>query len=378
VNSHIAVCHLIHGLGPGGAEHLLVDLAAIAAGAGLRLSVVSLTRPPARSYARDLEGFGVEVRTLGLDHRWDPRALSRGLAACRQLAPDVVHTHLKHADLVGSHVSWRTGLPMVSTLHLIEENVTGAGRVKRQLAALGRHRQAARVIAVSDAQRRWYLRSFSIEPQRVVVIRNGVRMPREDILKESAARHLREEWGAGPGTVVAVMVALMRPGKGHQQLLEAASRLRDDRLRFVLIGDGERQAALLAQADALGLRPDRVIFAGFRNDIGAVLAAADLVVHPTEFDALPTALIHALAAGCPAVASDVGGVPEVVAEGCGILVPAGDVDALAGAVADLAGDPDRRHRMRVAAHRYFAEEFSAEVWAGRLRALYDRVLERGP
>ena len=109
-------------------------------------------------------------------------------------------------------------------------------------------------------------------------------------------------------------------------------------VRFVLAGSGPEEARLRARVEAEGLA-GRVVFAGFREDVAALLAAADLVVHPSHADALPTALIHALAAGVPAVATRVGGIPEIVGDDAGVLVPPAEPAALAGAVRDLAGDP---------------------------------------
>jgi glycosyltransferase involved in cell wall biosynthesis len=116
------------------------------------------------------------------------------------------------------------------------------------------------------------------------------------------------------------------------------------------------------------------VFAGFRDDVAGLLAAADLVVHPSHADALPTALIHALAAGVPAVATRVGGIPEIVGDGAGVLVPPAEPAALAAAVRALTGDPGRRQEMGEAARERFADQFEGTAWARRLAALYAEVL----
>ncbi|MEE8498689.1 MAG: glycosyltransferase, partial [Acidimicrobiia bacterium] len=181
---------------------------------------------------------------------------------------------------------------------------------------------------------------------------------------------LRSELGIADDAIVAVVVAIMRPGKGHDVLVDALPHISDDRVVFLVVGDGPDSERLRARVEDI----DRVVFAGFRDDVGKILAAADFVVHPSLGDALPTALVHALAAGRPVVASAVGGIPEIVPAGAGVLVAPGDPQALAGAIDRVAADVDQRRLMGKRARERYDEEFSAEDWADRLRTLYDEVL----
>ena len=371
--SPIRVCHMIHDLRAGGAEHVLADLGRVAPEAGIEMSVLSMMPLAGRRYPGVLADLGVTVAGLDLPTRWDPRALLRASTSLRSLAPDVVHSHLKHADLVAARVAPRLGLPMVSTLHLIEDDPGPIGRLKRDLAARARSRAASATVAVSEATRRWYLESYPQDPERVVTLHNGIPSPGR--VEPQAAADVRAEFGAGPGVALAVTVALLRPGKGHEVLLEAAAATPG--VRFVLAGEGTQEEHLRREAVRHGVM-DRVVFAGFRSDVSRILAAADLVVHPSLADALPTALIHALAAGAPIVASNVGGIPEIVTPDVGVLVPPGDPQALAAAIAALASDPGRRTAMAEAGRTRFAAEFDGAVWAGRLRRLYSAVIDGSP
>jgi glycosyltransferase involved in cell wall biosynthesis len=369
----IRVCHLIHSLQPGGAEELLLTLARAAPGAGIDVRVVSLL--PARSrVAAELAASGVDVASIGLSGRWDPRAFRRATGLLRAAGPDLVHTHLKHADIVGSVAAARLGVPMVSTLHVIEDVPGVLGRVKRRAGARARTRRAARTIAVSDAQRAWYLAAVGGDPGRVVTVHNGVAAP--PTVDEAQRAALRGALGAAPGDVVAAMVGVMRPGKGHDDLLAVARALGPRAgLRFAVVGDGPGRARFEARvAEQAGLAAP-VVLTGWRDDVPALLQAVDLVVHPSHADALPTALIEALAAARPSVAYAVGGVPEVVDDTSGVLVPPGDTDALAGVVRALASDPARRARLGEGARRRFDEEFHVDRWVGRLRELYTDVLD---
>ncbi|MDP8927710.1 MAG: glycosyltransferase [Actinomycetota bacterium] len=369
----LRVCHLIHALSQGGAEQVLVELAHVRASTALDFSVVSLMPTEGLALPGRLRRLGIDVHPLGLPSRWDPRALVRAHGLIRDLAPDVLHSHGKHADLVGAFVARRLSIPLVSTLHLIEDAPTIVGRGKRWLAVQVRARAAVQTVAVSEALRDWYLRAFPVEPTRVVTIHNGVGPGAGSTPTTRAS--VRSALGIPRNAVMAIMVAMMRPGKGHAELIAAAAKIPPSLpLSLVIVGDGPLLNALEASACASSLPFRRVIFAGFREDVPALLEASDFIVHPSNSDALPTALIHGLAAGLPAVASAVGGIPEVVTRDTGLLVPPGDANALATAMACLTSDADLRRRLGIAARRRFETMFDVGLWAARLRELYQEVV----
>ncbi|MBI5156903.1 MAG: glycosyltransferase family 4 protein [Acidimicrobiia bacterium] len=366
----IRVCHLIHDLGPGGAEHVLVDLARVAKPAGLDMSVVSMLPTEGLRYPEALREAGVTVRSLDLRSWWDPRGPRRLRRVVDELRPQVLHSHLKHADVVAGRVAMRTGIPQVSTLHVIEDDVAALGRLKRAIAMRSRRRTAAMTIAVSDAQRQWYLAMSGEDPRRVVTIRNGI--PDPGPVAPAARAAVRAELGIRHDAVAAAMVAVMRPGKGHDVMLAAMAAV-DPQVSIVLVGDGELMDAVVEGSRRhLG----RVILTGFREDVARLLGGVDLVIHPSTADALPTALVHAAAAGLPVIASAVGGIPEIVTAESGILIGPGDAPALAAAINALAADPARRTRMGEAARRRFEERFTAQRWIAELRAIYETVIAR--
>jgi glycosyltransferase involved in cell wall biosynthesis len=360
--------HVIHDLRPGGAEHVLVDLASVARRAGIDLSVVSMLPTEGLRYADALVRAGVRVETLGLQGWWDPRGPRRMRRALADLAPDVVHTHLKHADVIGGRAADRLGIPHISTLHLVEDDSGRVAAWKRDVAMRSRMRTAARTIAVSDALRGWYLDHSGASPEAVITIRNGVPDPGPSNLAEIEA--VRRELGIPEHSLMGAMIAVMRPGKGHDILIEAARMVEDPSIVFVLAGDGVEEPGLRAAAAS----DDRIVFAGFRDDVSRVLAAADFAVHPSLADALPTALIHALAASRPIIASDVGGIPEIVPEHGGLLVTPGDPSELASAIDRLASTADTRVWMGKRGRERYDAEFEAITWAERLRALYGEIV----
>lgn len=367
------VTHVIHWLEPGGAESLLVELAAAAPKADLELSVVTLARVRDRRNVAALGQLGVSVIELDVSNRWDPRVFRAGVAAIRSLHPAVIHSHLKHADIVGAAAARRLRRPLVSTLHVIEEGSGTITGVKKRVAAAARLSTAARTIAVSEAQRQWYLANFHPDPARVVTIHNGVR--RYPQLSADQRMQRRVALGVPTDAVLFLQAAIMRPGKGHGDLIRTwARRGADENAWLLLAGDGPLRPALEELARSTGAA--RICFLGFRDDVRQLMDVADVIVHPTHFDALPTSVIEAMAAARPVVASSVGGVPELVTATEGLLVPPKDEAALAQAITMLLRDPEKRTTMGSAAQRRFTGQFDVDAWVSRLRALYDEVTIR--
>ncbi|HET9075977.1 MAG TPA: glycosyltransferase [Acidimicrobiales bacterium] len=372
-SERIHVCHLIHDLGPGGAEQLLVEFAGAAPRAGIRTTVISLMGIDGARNAGRLRDAGAGVLSVGLGTRWDPRAFRRTLRIVRDVRPDVLQTHLKHADTVGSWVAGRLGIPMISTLHRIEVGGTAVDRLKQRVGGRARVGAAARTVAVSEAQRRWYLDAFDADPARVVTVHNGIRRP--ETVTGGGRTAARDELGVGSDELVATMLGVMRPGKGHAELLAAARLIPPSwRLRIVMAGDGDLAGRISEEVRRDPALAGRVLLPGWCEDVDRLLGASDVLVHPTLNDAFPTAVIHGLAAGLPVVASAVGGVPELVDAEVGILVPPGNPAALAGALIELLGDPQKRAAMGRAARDRFDREYTASAWVGRLGAVYREVL----
>lgn len=366
---------LIDSLACGGAEMLLADLACVAPEAGLRLSVSylhDLDRSPA---AQRLRRAGVEPDLVGVRRLLSPRSADRVVRHLADHGADVLHTHLGYADVLGGLASRRLGLPWVSTVHAMAWDRTPRERAQTGLAFAVRRLAAGRVIVVSESARRAYLARSSIDPSRVVVVRNGLAGRRV----VGRGRSVRAELGIDPADSVVVLTAPLRREKGHGLAFAALGALgpRVPRLRVLVLGGGPDAGYVSGLAAALG---SNVSMLGHRDDVMAVLDAADVVLHTPETDALPTTLIEAAAAGAPVVATAIGGIPEIVVhERTGLLLA---TDSRPGAVADalarVLGDSPLRTRLGAAARARFELRFAADRWARRLRSIYVELLtERG-
>ncbi len=245
------------------------------------------------------------------------------------------------------------------------------------LSAAGRL-LAREIIADADSIAR-QVRTF-VPANRVTVIWNGVAL--DEFSPQNDGAFLRQEWGACAETLLIGVIARLTPWKGQQVLIEAFARLADrfPSARLVLVGsalfDTDAYAReLKADVTRRGIA-DRVIFAGFRRDMPQVLAALDMVAHPAlEKDSSPLAVVSAMAAGKPIVCSRVDGTAQMFDDGVdGLLVPPGDVDALAEKLGRLLSDPALRQRLGLAARAKAERELSVERYARRCEAVFDRAL----
>lgn len=362
------VAHVIHSLGAGGAETVLEHLVPAAADTGVEVVVIGLSDAEDNRTAQRLRALGARVHELHRP-RYDPTVVRAVAGLLRSEGVDLVHTHLKHADVVGGAAARLVGLPAVSTLHVIEDPTTAPARLRVRFAAAMRSRLAARTVALSGAQRDWYA-VWAPHPERIALVPNGVAEPAPTRSRDE----VRAELGVQPHEVLALTVSLMRPEKGHADLLDALSGIPDDvPLVAALAGDGPLLEDVRRRVSADPQLRDRVRVLGFRTDVDDLLAASDLVVHPSRADALPTSVVSAIASGRAVVATDVGGLKDILDGGAGVLVPAGSAAQLRSAVLELVGDPDRRAALGRRGRERYEKEFAAPVWASRLHDLYTQA-----
>lgn len=367
----LKVAHLVPTLHPGGAETGLVDLAFVAPAAGLELMVVALASTSDTTQVGALRRLGVPVAELGLAP-WDPRGAVRVARALRGRGARLVHTHLPQADVAGAAAALRLRVPVVSTLHRIENSPADrVDRLRRSARILARQRFMARTIAISVTQREWY-RGLAGPAADIVVVPDGVVDPGP--VDPAVRERVRASLDVRPGDALALSWAPMRRGAGHELLLDAMEAAPDTAaLAVALAGDGPLRPWLESRVHASDALRDRVVFVARHHGHADLLAAADLAVHTGTSGAQPTAVLRAMAAGRAVVATRVGGVPEIVSAATGVLT-ALRPEPIADALVALAADPARRDRLGTGARARYLAEFEATSWARRLRAVYEEVL----
>jgi glycosyltransferase involved in cell wall biosynthesis len=364
---------LVGQLGLGGAEMVIAEFAAAASSAGIRCTVAHVGHRPSGPAADRVRAAGIAVEHVPTSSMAGRDDLRRVHAHLRRVSPDLLHTHLDYADVMGGLSALHLGVPSVSTVHRAKILPGLHRRAVATAAAAVRRVAAGKVITVSEADRRHYLRTTLERPGRVVAIRNAVGRTAH----AGAGRALRAELGLAPDAFVITMVSVMRPEKGHDVAVEAFREIRRrvPHAHLVVVGDGVQRGLVQAAADELGGGAIRLL--GERDDVMRILDASDVLIQPSRAEGLPMALIEAVAAGVPVVATAVGGVPELVDDRIGVLLgPVPEAGPLADAVIGLARDDARRARLSVAAHELYERSFTTDAWVARHREVYDEVLAR--
>lgn len=305
----------------------------------------------------------------------DWRGFWQLVALTRRVRPALVHTHTSKAGILGRAAAWWVGVrPIVHSNRGLIFGATGipnvSGRPVAQAVFLALERLAARatdaVTALSAGEATRLVELGMARPGTAHVHPSPVDLSRFRLADAGTRAAARAACGLDPGTPVAIAVGRLTGEKGHAVLVSAWAtvRARLPDAVCLIVGDGAEAPGLRAAAGP-GVR-----FLGSREDVEAVLPAADLLVQPSLYEGQGVALLEAFATGLPVVASRVGGIPEVVTDGVdGDLVPPGDAPALADAVVALLTDAGRRATL-AAAGRRTAARYAPEVAAERLVGLY--------
>jgi glycosyltransferase involved in cell wall biosynthesis len=356
------VALLCTSLARGGAETQVYHLAMELRRRGWEVAVVSLLPPAA--FTAELEAAGIAVSSLDMrPGAADPRGLARLVATLHRFRPQVLHSHLFHANLMARAARLLCPVPVVvSTLHSIAESGRASrGTRLRDWAYRLTAPLADAVVSVSQA--------VAERHHQRRVIPNGVDL---SVYRPDPERRARTRAALGLGNAFVWLAAgRLMWKKDYPTLLRAFARLRGAVL--LVAGEGPEEAALRE----LSVEPR---FLGRRDDIPALMNAADGLALSSVVEGLPMVLLEAAASGLPAVATAVGGVREIVVEGeTGFVVPPGDPEALAAAMARLAAlSGDERERMLRAARARAEACFDVRVVAARWDELYRELLERAP
>lgn len=339
------------------------------------------------STAHRIRAAGIPIAILdGLE---DGDAVERVAAEVTAFDADVIHNHMYRAEVVGTRAALALaehGRPrpyVVGTVHSSRVRNVEDREILRHLTP-----RMDRLIAVSRA----IMGKLEHEGRvgtPVSLIYNGVDLER--YAHQEPCCTLPEEYGFEPGTPIVGVVARLEPEKGHATLLEAWPRVleRVPAARLLVVGEGSRRAELEEQARSLGImgedctddacvgtrhaRPHaKVIFTGRRDDVPAVTAALDVAVLPSYREAQGITILEAMALGRPVVASNVGGIPEMVEDGrTGLLVPPHDAEALAAAIVRLLTDHPYADILAHAAHDLVHDRFCVERMVREIESIYD-------
>ncbi len=359
------IAHMIETDGPGGAERMVAALAAAFESAGCP-SVAVL---PARGegwLAKQLDGTGVVIDHAALHGPISPRPILALARLLRRHRVDVVLSHEFTMAVLGSAAARLVGVPHFVTMH---GGLYYASAAHRRLAMKATVRMSAGLVGVSESVATQLRNDLHLRHDRVTVIPNGVPRPPQ------VSGTLRAELGLAPTDRLVVAVGNLYPVKGHDVLVNALAQVAKTipGVHVAIAGRGEMREPLQRQAEELGVAP-RLHLLGYRADIANILASGDVFALPSRSEGLPLAVLEAMFTGLPIVATDVGDVASVLAEGAGLVVPPEDATSLAGALGVVLTDRTAAERLGAAALRRAGAEYDLSQSVERYAALFARRL----
>lgn len=358
--------HIVQSLEAGGAERVVVEYALAHDRSRYQPEVCCVVK--GGPLEESLKAAGVPVHILERGRRYNVAAGLRLARLIRRRRYEIVHNHNFTALAVGVPAAVLGGARcVVRTEHNVVFSHHWVRKLVSRIAALREDAQ----IGVSRAVTASHRANGRIPAGRFVTVWNGIDDAR---LRTTADRDsVRAELGLEPGQVMCITVGSLTEQKDHGNLLATAKLVLEENpeVRFFVVGGGPLESDIRRRVSEMGL-DERVILLGERLDVPRLLVASDMFVLPSAWEGLPITILEVMAASVPCVATDVGGVAEVLADGHnGFVVPPHDPRALADRVVHLAADVGLRQRMARAARAVYENGFSAESMVRQTESLYD-------
>jgi glycosyltransferase involved in cell wall biosynthesis len=305
----------------------------------------------------------------------DLRTIWKVYRLFRQYKPDIVHTHTAKAGFVGRVAAWLAGVPViVHTFHghvfqgYFSPTMTRVFLVLERITA----RMSSTVITLTEGLKRELANEYHItDREHITVLPLGLDLAPFAAVQRQNGSFRREHSIPADAPLIGIVGRLV-PVKNHALFLEAAAQVKAQTpdAHFVIVGDGELRGALEAQVEALGLH-DAVIFTGWMQNLAPVYADLDVNVISSVNEGTPVSVIEALAAGCPVVATAVGGLPDLLEQGkLGRLVPTENAEALADALLQVLHDPPDGSTTQT----LMLERYGIQRLVGDLKRLYAGLL----
>ena len=360
------VLHLTKVRGVGGAEQHLLALLPALRERGIDARFLSLDAgADAARFHDGLDERGIPWRRVACGFDVSPRLAAAVTQAVRDERPDLIHTHMVHADAYGSLAAHLLRVPFVSTRHNDDRYLLGPFRYVDRALMHG----VQRIVAISDAVRTFHIRS-GLPAEKLETIHYGL-----DSAPTAPSERTPEELGVEPGAPLVLAIGRLITQKDHATLLEAFARVVAERpeARLAILGWGPLEEQVKEHAARLGLTGS-VLVPG-RIEPREWLARADVFAHTSRWEGFGIVLLEAMLASLPVVATRVSAVPEIVDDGkTGLLADAGDAPTIAGHLVSLLADPDRRAALGGAGLARARDEFSVSRMTERTLDVYRRAV----
>ncbi|MFH1369260.1 MAG: glycosyltransferase family 4 protein [Elusimicrobiota bacterium] len=359
------ILHVYSSMTAGGAEKMMIELAAGLNGAGLE----NIIAGPKNSYiVRKAAEKGLKSYALRINGSFDPLGIIGLRSIVRKEKVDIIHAHQGKVfwPCVFMKIFVNPGLKLVFHRH---------AQLPHSFYSRGHYNFADKVIAISQAVAKGLIEREKVPQSKVVVVYNGIDLNRFNV--RVSGEKIRKEYGLGNRVVIGTAAAMNRPkGKGQKHLIEAAKNLkvRYPDLRYIIAGSGEIKGELEDAAGTLGVS-DIVIFSGYRENIEEYIAAMDIFcLLSWDTEGLGQVMMEAQAMGKAVIGTKIGGVPETFINGrTGILIPPENTDELSKAIEYLTADRGRLAGFGKEASEYASRNFGINKMVDSMAGIYESM-----
>ena len=365
------VAIIIDTLKVGGAQRLVSDFVLAAAAHEIEPTVICLHEEIHPIIADSIRAAGVRLVKFPSPSLLNVNRFMQMVGFLRAEKFDLIHTHLSYSNILGSLAGFFTRRPVIASLHNTDSDTRKRSvRVVRLEAVILRY-LARRIIAVgygvADAFR------LRLGSRKVDVIPNGI--PASVPITLEARQKLRREIAGDENRVLLIAVGRFVPAKGYDDMIDSIALLHQKHPHcfLAIAGAGRLLDSVKSQISEMQL-DDAICCLGVRSDVPQLLAASDIFVSSSHWEGLPVAILEAMMAGLPIVATAVGDVPKVVTPEAGIIVSPHQPDCLAEALDDLINAPEKARAMGNAARARAMQEYSLDTWMKRHIVVYEAAL----
>ena len=371
---------VIDALHPGGAEQLMPTLLTNFDKEKFEMRVCVLMVKSGNPISREITDQGIPVDLVQVSSLKNPINLFKLIAYFNKHQPDLIHTQLQFSDILGSIAAKIKRKPSVSTLHTLDDIVDehGSSFWRKKLNWLVLQKFCDQIITVSDKTKEHHIRAGKLSEDKIKTVYNGIQLSRFQGHSQSTLAEKKRALHINPDHNIITTIAVLREAKGIQYMINALPEILDQypNTTYLIVGEGKYGGHLQDMIASRQLE-NHIVMAGHRTDIPDILAISDLFVLPSLGDALPTVLIEALAAGAPIIATDVGGIPEIIRhEKNGLLVPPADAKKLADACIQLIQNKEKSKQFSVAGLKTAREQFDVKNQVRQLENIYYNLIQQ--
>jgi glycosyltransferase involved in cell wall biosynthesis len=374
----VNILYIIEGITFGGGDRVFMQLAEGMKAKGYGITVGCVPRGVLAERLREL---GIEVEGFNMYSKYNIRTIFQMAKFMKQKNIHIVHTQGGRAPVFGRIAARLAKVPIVistNPLLIDRESHRDVNKLKRLaylLIDILTSIHVDRFLVLSEPHREAIIADYNTEPSKVVKIYNGIELDKYDA-KLSNGLTVRRELGIAPGSSIVGFIGRLIYQKGLPFFLQAASKVITTfpDVMFLIVGDGPLKAELEKLSNGLNIRQN-CIFTGFRQDIPDILSAVDMLVMSSLYEGMPMVILEAMAASKPVIATNVGGIPELVKNGeTGVLVPPEDVDVLAESIIDLLKNKDKAQQMGLAGRKRVEEEFDVNIMVRKTEEVYQELI----